>query len=436
METAAVAGRIDHGASESSPLEAGSVRDKVGRFTDNSHAAKSGNGTDKDSRDGTLPPSRKSSHDHNPVEDNSQKPPIPRKPVMLGSTKPPDPTEPPTKRHVAPAPPQKHPQLINELMGSHGGVRSPGRDRPNDKYSLSHSPSVGSNQASPLSDDSKPRLPPRTGTYSSDQSSSPRTPASSKQSLPLHIGRKPGLPPRRDGLPISRSATDRPGILLEDNDPPSRSLKKSSTTLLDEPSIMAEKGPKSAGPVRASSLNLHREAPARKVPPPPPRQRRAGPPTTSPQKESCRANTYTAQKTVRQTQGGPAIPNKQDNRMGSKNKISENEQKRYEAVWAANKGLLIPGPNEPFFEMYPPGASEMVLNLVVRDIWSRSCLSNDILQQIWDLVGRQNVRLLTKDEFVVGMWLIDQKLEGSQLPVSVPDSVWNSTRRSPTVDLL
>lgn len=122
--------------------------------------------------------------------------------------------------------------------------------------------------------------------------------------------------------------------------------------------------------------------------------------------------------------------------MSSKNKISENEQKRYEAVWAANKGLLIPGPNEPFSDMYPPGASEMVLNLVVRDIWSRSCLSNDILQQIWDLVDRQNVRLLTRDEFVVGMWLIDRKLEGKRLPVSVPDSVWNSTRRSPPVDLL
>lgn len=122
--------------------------------------------------------------------------------------------------------------------------------------------------------------------------------------------------------------------------------------------------------------------------------------------------------------------------MSSKNKISENEQKRYEAVWAANKGLLIPGPSEPFSDIYPPGASEMVLNLVVRDIWSRSCLSNDILQQIWDLVDRQNVRLLTRDEFVVGMWLIDRKLEGNRLPVSVPDSVWNSTRRSPPVDLL
>lgn len=78
----------------------------------------------------------------------------------------------------------------------------------------------------------------------------------------------------------------------------------------------------------------------------------------------------------------------------------------------------------------------MVLNLVVRDIWLRSCLPSDVLQRIWDLVDRQNVRLLTREEFVVGMWLIDRVLEGRRLPEEVPGSVWGSLRSSSKVELL
>lgn len=70
----------------------------------------------------------------------------------------------------------------------------------------------------------------------------------------------------------------------------------------------------------------------------------------------------------------------------------------------------------------------MVLNLVVREIWSRSRLPAAVLEQVWDLVDQQQIGLLTKEEFVVGMWLIDQKLKGRKLPVKVPDSVWDSVR--------
>lgn len=111
--------------------------------------------------------------------------------------------------------------------------------------------------------------------------------------------------------------------------------------------------------------------------------------------------------------------------------MTEKERKRYEGVWASNKGLLIPpdrgsrpgpdGQNGP-----PP--TEMVLNLVVREIWSRSRLPSTVLEQVWDLVDHQQVGLLTKEEFVVGMWLIDQQLKGHKLPVKVPDSVWDSVR--------
>jgi hypothetical protein len=113
--------------------------------------------------------------------------------------------------------------------------------------------------------------------------------------------------------------------------------------------------------------------------------------------------------------------------------VTEKERKRYEGVWASNKGLLIPpdrrkpgrGPNGA--EKGPP-ASEMVLNLMAREIWSRSRLPPAMLAQVWDLVDSQQIGLLTKEEFVVGMWLIDQQLKGHKLPVKVPDTVWDSVR--------
>ena len=101
--------------------------------------------------------------------------------------------------------------------------------------------------------------------------------------------------------------------------------------------------------------------------------------------------------------------------------ITEQERKRYEGVWAANKGLWM-----------PPGDLELatkVVNLVVRDIWSRSKLPDHVLGEVWDLVDREGLGRLGKEEFVVGMWLIDQRLKGRKLPVKVSESVWFSARR-------
>lgn len=112
--------------------------------------------------------------------------------------------------------------------------------------------------------------------------------------------------------------------------------------------------------------------------------------------------------------------------------VTEKERKRYEGVWASNKGLFIPpgldGMRDPNgAEKWPP-PSECVLNLVVRDVWSRSRLPPAVLGQVWDLVDQRQIGLLTKEEFVVGMWLIDQQLKGRKLPVKVPESVWDSVR--------
>lgn len=114
-----------------------------------------------------------------------------------------------------------------------------------------------------------------------------------------------------------------------------------------------------------------------------------------------------------------------------RDQIAEFERKRYEGVWAANRGALLT-------HQYPSGrssgggadVSNSVLNLIVRDIWSRSHLPSSILEEIWNLVTSDNneAETLGKEEFVVGMWLVDQALKGRKLPVKVSDSVWFSAR--------
>jgi len=120
--------------------------------------------------------------------------------------------------------------------------------------------------------------------------------------------------------------------------------------------------------------------------------------------------------------------------------VTERERKRYEGVWAANKGMCFSFTieEENAFRhsrdaAWVKGARaapvDQVSNIVARDIWSRSRLPEAVLETVWDLVDCDGVGRLNKDEFVVGMWLIDQRLKGRKLPVKVTDSVWASVRR-------
>lgn len=129
--------------------------------------------------------------------------------------------------------------------------------------------------------------------------------------------------------------------------------------------------------------------------------------------------------------------------------VSDRERKRYEGLWASNKGLFtspstitksVPGVTSPLPRRNSgavgtkPGTSdslrsppeECVSSLVVRDIWSRSRLPDDVLSDIWELVDRSGTGMLSKDEFVAGVWLVDQRLKGRKLPQRVGDSVWAS----------
>ena len=98
--------------------------------------------------------------------------------------------------------------------------------------------------------------------------------------------------------------------------------------------------------------------------------------------------------------------------------ITERERKRYEAVWASNKGLYSSSNDSV--------AGTSVCNLVARDIFSRSRLHVDVLEEVYELVDRRGNGTLGKEEFVVGLWLIDQRLKGRKLPIRVTESVWKS----------
>ncbi|GKT53987.1 increased rDNA silencing protein 4 [Colletotrichum tofieldiae] len=125
--------------------------------------------------------------------------------------------------------------------------------------------------------------------------------------------------------------------------------------------------------------------------------------------------------------------NKHSHREGARRRwrdeITLRERRRYEAVWASNRGaLLAPSSQPPEAAALPPDAGDCVANVVVREIWRRSRLPAEELAEVWDLVDRGRRGMLGKAEFVVGMWLIDQRLRGRKIPMKVSASVWNSAQ--------
>ncbi|KAL3472954.1 hypothetical protein BJX99DRAFT_234443 [Aspergillus californicus] len=310
-----------------------------------------------------------------------------------------------------------------------------------------------------------------------DEPPSGHLPLRSKDSVSTLSEPAPPLPPRRNAtLPIkdTREHQYSPGRVRSPVWPSSSSVASlysqsqnpSSSSMLDGLSDISREGPSDA--IAASSLASIRALRARKSPPPPPPSRRRRSRsrsllqmkkvrTPNPSPGGLRETLRTPAKSDddddderRHRQHKNRIINKhphkhqEGDRKRWRSEITEKERKKYEGVWAANKGLFIPPSQvmdgkDPEQEtppgMYPPTALRMVVNLVVQDIWSRSRLPNHVLERIWDLVDGQKIGLLTRAEFVVGMWLIDQQLKGHKLPTMVPDSVWASVLRVPGISL-
>ncbi|KAK4870579.1 hypothetical protein LT330_004927 [Penicillium expansum] len=260
---------------------------------------------------------------------------------------------------------------------------------------------------------------------------------------------KPKLPPR---LPPSRGSMRNHGVVAvrRPSTPSELSISgqshtTSSSSIIDDSIGMSEESLSNA--IIASSLASARASPSIRVPPPLPPQRRGARSILhfAHQSKTDLSRTPSPSKSMPMTLRGIPKPtdadhhkhrnplhkhphkHKEGDRKRWRREITEKERKRYEGVWASNKGLLIP-PDPSGTGPWPPNASDMVLNLVVREIWSRSRLPETILEQVWDLVDHQNIGLLVREEFVVGMWLIDQFLKGHKLPVKVRDSVWDSVR--------
>lgn len=129
---------------------------------------------------------------------------------------------------------------------------------------------------------------------------------------------------------------------------------------------------------------------------------------------------------------GRKHPNKhhEGTRKRWRDQITERERKRYEGLWAANKGTFIPAFKDPSPTRLATDddPAHDVLNVVTREIWARSRLPEHVLEEVWDLVDGRGVGRLSREEFVVGLWLIDQRLKGRKLPVKVSESVWASVR--------
>lgn len=120
---------------------------------------------------------------------------------------------------------------------------------------------------------------------------------------------------------------------------------------------------------------------------------------------------------------------KEGDRKRWRDEITETERKRYDGLWAANRDLhvsLVAEELQPYSSR--PQTDGYVSGLVVRDIWSRSRLPAHVLEEIWELVDTEGVGRLSREAFVVGVWLVDQRLKGRKLPVKVGESVWHSAR--------
>ncbi|KAJ2895057.1 hypothetical protein MKZ38_006964 [Zalerion maritima] len=150
-----------------------------------------------------------------------------------------------------------------------------------------------------------------------------------------------------------------------------------------------------------------------------------------------KANKHEAKKMKKRAKGSKRHAHSEGNRKRWRDEITMAERKRYEGLWASNKGLLVEYLWPPANDKEENGTNvghendprECIINIVARDLWQRSRLPNDELAEVWELVDRNSTAwggMLTKHEFVVGTWVVDQRLKGRKIPTKIQQSVWDS----------
>ncbi|RYP13635.1 hypothetical protein DL767_010645 [Monosporascus sp. MG133] len=294
--------------------------------------------------------------------------------------------------------------------------------------------------------------------------------ASSAPSPQPDSPRRSGIPPStpdppRGARPASRKSTP----ARSQRRPPSLPQRQQQQQTLDIP-LSSLTNAIMAGSLANSRLTPSK--PPQKTSPTPPSSRRPTPrlrqtlrqPASKSDDEGTRRRHHHHHRAKKAFGKSNKHAHQEGQRKRWREEITARERKRYEGVWASNRGYLLDraadnahpnpdrnqnrsqgqgqsqnqGPKTPH-RGEPSGAAEpeknnehppsedgrdLVANVVVRDIWARSRLPFDELAEVWDLVDRRGRGALDKTEFVVGMWLIDQRLRGRKIPRKVGDSVW------------
>ncbi|KAI1460575.1 hypothetical protein F4805DRAFT_368418 [Annulohypoxylon moriforme] len=190
--------------------------------------------------------------------------------------------------------------------------------------------------------------------------------------------------------------------------------------------------------IMAGSLASSRITPSKTPPPKPPSRRQTPHMRQTLRQATSQSDDEEKRRKARKVGGKNKHSHHEGARKRWREEITARERKRYEGVWASNRGLHLVSP-EGSRASSTNGQSQShaqaeddreqgVANVVVRDLWTRSRLPIDELAEVWDLVDRRGKGYLDRAEFVVGMWLVDQRLRGRKIPRKVTESVWGSAR--------
>jgi len=190
----------------------------------------------------------------------------------------------------------------------------------------------------------------------------------------------------------------------------------------------------------------HHHSTSPKAPPPPPQRRPMKQTLRKPSVENDDEDESAKHRRRHRVRKHPNQHHEGD-RKRWRDRVTDTERKRYEGVWAANRGAHLDWTfsSDNDSRNYVNGGTDTVVNVIVRDIWERSRLPRDVLEEIWDLVANPGSMALGREEFVIGMYLIDQRLkvrvlqqrshgtmtdssQGRKLPSRVSASIVSSVR--------